>query len=106
MAGGPALGVRPKAVWDYGDHDDGRSGGFRDKRRVRGLAARPATGQRYPGGYLVMEPDRLENWQKVKAALEAAGKTNTDIYRRACAVLRGANPDLLPPGSGRRAGGF
>lgn len=50
-----------------------------------------------------MEPAQLENWRKVKAALEAAGKTNTDIYRRACAVLRGVHPDLLPPGSGGRA---
>jgi|LauGreDrversion4_2_1035121.scaffolds.fasta_scaffold32664_3 hypothetical protein len=51
-----------------------------------------------------MESDQLSNWQKVKTALEAAGKTNTDIYRRACAVLRGANPDHLPPGAGKRDG--
>jgi hypothetical protein len=53
-----------------------------------------------------MESDQLNNWRKVKAALEAAGKTDTDIYRRACAVLRGANPDSLPPGAGARASSF
>lgn len=31
----------------------------------------------------------LENWAKVKAALEAAGKTNSPFYARACAIVRG-----------------
>jgi hypothetical protein len=38
-----------------------------------------------------MGPGSLENWRKVKCALEAAGKTNTEIYRRACEVLRSNN---------------
>lgn len=35
-----------------------------------------------------MNPDTHANWLKVKEALERAGKTNCDIYRRACAVVR------------------
>jgi hypothetical protein len=30
-----------------------------------------------------------ENWAKVKAALEAAGKTSSPFYTRACAIVRG-----------------
>lgn len=35
-----------------------------------------------------------QNWQKVKDALEKAGKTNCEFYRRACAIVRG-EPDPL-----------
>jgi len=33
-----------------------------------------------------MDDKTLENWKKVKEALEAAGKTNTNIYRRAASI--------------------
>lgn len=41
-----------------------------------------------------MNSGEIENWRKVKRALEASGKTNSQIYARACEVLRkhGANP--------------
>jgi len=32
-------------------------------------------------------PEQIENWRKVKAALEAAGKTDTYFYKRAVAIL-------------------
>lgn len=35
-----------------------------------------------------MSEKELENWRKVKQALEASGKTNSNIYLRACEVLR------------------
>lgn len=34
-----------------------------------------------------MDDRTWENWAKVKAALEQAGKTNCDFYRRAVAVV-------------------
>jgi len=43
-----------------------------------------------------MDAETLENWRKVKAALEAAGKTNCDYYRRAAVILRG-QPDPWRP---------
>ena len=36
-----------------------------------------------------MTSTNLENWAKAKAALEAAGKTSSPFYARACAILRG-----------------
>lgn len=35
-----------------------------------------------------MNQYELENWRKVKLALEASGKTSSPIYIRACEVLR------------------
>ena len=35
-----------------------------------------------------MDERTLKNWAKVKAALEAAGKTDCDFYRRALAILK------------------
>jgi hypothetical protein len=35
-----------------------------------------------------MTDSTIEKWSKVKVALEAAGKTNTDYYRRACEVVK------------------
>jgi hypothetical protein len=32
-------------------------------------------------------PEQIENWRKVKAALEAAGKTDSYFYKRAVAIL-------------------
>jgi len=40
-----------------------------------------------------MEQHTIDNWKKVKAALETAGKTNCDYYRRACeVVIKGKDP--------------
>jgi len=41
-----------------------------------------------------MDSRTLANWEKVKQALEKAGKTNSMFYRRAVAVLAG-KPDPL-----------
>jgi len=46
-----------------------------------------------------MDAYELENWRKIKAALEAANKTDTHYYRRACSILSGGgdymeHPDL------------
>jgi len=38
----------------------------------------------------------LDNWRKVKEALEAAGKTDNQYYRRAVAICSG-KPDPLEP---------
>lgn len=35
-----------------------------------------------------MDDRTRENWEKVKAALEKAGKTDCDFYRRAVAVVQ------------------
>ena len=46
-----------------------------------------------------MEKDEIENWAKIKAALEAAGKTDCMYYRRACSILSGQQdplPETLP----------
>jgi len=32
-------------------------------------------------------PEQIANWRKVKAALEAAGKTDSYFYKRAVAIL-------------------
>jgi ribosomal protein S19E (S16A) len=41
-----------------------------------------------------MDQRTLENWKKVKAALEAAGKTDSYFYKRAAAIIRtGVDPD-------------
>lgn len=39
-----------------------------------------------------MDPQTLENWRKIKTALERAGKTDNHYYRRALAILAG-RPD-------------
>jgi len=41
-----------------------------------------------------MDRRTLENWQKVKEALEKAGKTDCWYYKRAVAILSG-KPDPL-----------
>ena len=41
-----------------------------------------------------MSKEELENWQKVKDALEEAGKTDSFFYKRAVAILEG-KPDPL-----------
>ena len=42
-----------------------------------------------------MDQRTIENWQRVKQALEKAGKTDCMFYRRACAIVAG-RPDPLP----------
>lgn len=54
-----------------------------------------------------MDHQTLENWRKVKTALERAGKTNNHYYRRALAILAG-KPDPFDRYDGiepRSAGG-
>jgi len=41
-----------------------------------------------------MDEQEMNNWQKVKDALEAAGKTDSFFYKRAVAILAG-EPDPL-----------
>ena len=41
-----------------------------------------------------MDKRTLDNWKKVKDALEKAGKTDSMFYRRAVAILAG-RPDPL-----------
>ena len=36
-----------------------------------------------------MDKREIENWGKIKAALEAAGKTDSFYYRRAVTILAG-----------------
>ena len=36
----------------------------------------------------------MENWEKVKEALEKAGKTDSFFYKRACLIIDG-KPDPL-----------
>ena len=43
---------------------------------------------------LMIDDHELENWRKVKDALEAADKTDSFFYKRACAILEG-KPDPL-----------
>jgi len=35
-----------------------------------------------------MDAHNLENWKKIKEAMEASGNTNNMYYSRACAILR------------------
>lgn len=51
---------------------------------------------------LIDTPNR-ENWAKVKTALEAAGKTSSPFYVRACAIVRGL-PDPGDDPYANRAG--
>lgn len=41
-----------------------------------------------------MDTHTMENWRKIKDALEKAGKTDCMFYVRACAILKGS-PDPL-----------
>ncbi len=45
-----------------------------------------------------MDNHTRDNWVKVRAALEAAGKLDCHLYRRAVAITNGA-PDPGPFGS-------
>jgi|TARA_X000001388_G_C2211361_1_gene115292 hypothetical protein len=41
-----------------------------------------------------MDKEELQNWQKIKDALEAADKTDSFYYQRALAIV-GGKPDPL-----------
>ena len=41
-----------------------------------------------------MNKDERENWEKVKVALEEAGKTDSYFYKRAVAICKGNNDPL------------
>lgn len=44
-----------------------------------------------------MDKHDLENWRKIKEALEIAGKTNCWYYRRALCILSGFKDPLEHP---------
>ena len=44
----------------------------------------------------MMDKETIENWRKVKAALEKAGKTDSTFYLRACAIVK-TGRDPMPP---------
>ena len=44
-----------------------------------------------------MDQYTIDNWRKIKAGLEAAGKTDSEYYRRACAILSGQGDYLRHP---------
>jgi len=41
-----------------------------------------------------MDSHTMENWKKVKAAMEASGNTNNVFYTRACAILKSGKDPL------------
>ena len=41
-----------------------------------------------------MDKTEIDNWRKVKEALEEAGKTDSFFYKRAVAILAGKNDPL------------
>jgi len=44
-----------------------------------------------------MDVETIENWKKIKNALEAANKTDCDYYKRAVAILKGQPDPWRPP---------
>ena len=45
-----------------------------------------------------MEEEQIIKWKKVKAALEAAGKTDCYFYQKACASIQGKDLDVFKGG--------
>jgi len=45
-----------------------------------------------------MEEEQIIKWRKVKAALEAAGKTDCYFYQKACAGIQGKDLDVFKSG--------
>lgn len=41
-----------------------------------------------------MNEAEFKNWERVKAALEAAGKTDSFFYKRAVAIINGGNDPI------------
>ena len=48
--------------------------------------------------FLIQPMDKVEreNWEKVKAGLEAAGKTDSMYYKRAVAIAEGKDDPIDP----------
>ena len=44
----------------------------------------------------MLDIQTVENWHRIKRALEKAGKTDCMFYKRACSILAG-RPDPLTP---------
>jgi len=44
-----------------------------------------------------MDAQELDNWRKIKAALEAAGKTDNHFYKRSVSILSGGGDYMSPP---------
>ena len=44
-----------------------------------------------------MDAYELENWRKIKAALEESGKTDTHFYKRAVSILQGSGDYMNHP---------
>ena len=44
-----------------------------------------------------MDAQELENWRKIKAALEAANKTDTHFYKRAVSIMQGSGDYMNHP---------
>ena len=45
----------------------------------------------------LMDSYEVENWRKIKAALEAAGKTDTHFYKRAVSITSGQGDYMSHP---------
>ena len=45
----------------------------------------------------LMDSYEVENWRKIKAALEAAGKTDTHFYKRAVSIVSGGGDYMQHP---------
>lgn len=44
-----------------------------------------------------MDSQELENWRKIRIALEASGKTDSHFYRRSVAILSGGGDYMAHP---------
>lgn len=44
-----------------------------------------------------MDEHELENWRKIKTALEESGKTDTQFYKRAVSITKGSGDYLNHP---------
>ena len=63
------------------------------------LMTRPGTKTSKFAGPITHKMDKheLENWQKIRAALEASGKTDSHFYRRSVAILSGQGDYMQHP---------
>ena len=43
-----------------------------------------------------MHPEELENWKRIKEAMDASGNTNNYFYTRAVAIVNGNKDPLVP----------
>jgi len=42
-----------------------------------------------------MNDDQIKKWEKIKDALEKAGKTDCYFYKKACAALKGIDLNIF-----------